>query len=157
MNNFNNKLRTTIDAIAPAKLKKIKTKQITPWRTGDVIHIKKNWRKAERKRRKTKLHVHYDVLKEHLTILNREIRKARQANFSKLISKNQNNPRVLLSTIHSSVINPGSKSHSFIPSTSKCEEFAAFFRDKITKIWLDLNPVILNVYKAPVCGHCTSD
>ena len=46
-----------------------------------------------------------------------------------------------------SLINPAPKSHSFIPSTSRCEEFAAFFRDKITKIRLDLNPVKLNVYK----------
>ena len=107
MNNFDNKLRTTIDAIASAKLKKIKPKQIPPWRTGDVIHIK-NCRKAELKWRKTKLHVHYDVHKEHLTILNREIRKARQPNFSKLILKNRNNPTVLFSTIHS-LINPASK------------------------------------------------
>ena len=57
-----------------------------------------------------------------------------------------NNPRVLFSKIDS-LINPAPKSHSFIPSTSRCEEFAAFFRDKITKIRLDLNPVILNVYK----------
>ena len=40
--------------------------------------------------------------------------------------------------------NPVPKNHSFITSTSKCEEFAAFFRDKITKR-LDINLVILNV------------
>ncbi|KAK0148956.1 hypothetical protein N1851_010640 [Merluccius polli] len=133
VNNFNNKLKTTIDAIAPAKLKKIKPRQKPPWRTGDVINLKKNCRKAELQWRKTKLHVHYDIFKEHLTIINKEIRNTRQAHFSKLISKNHNNPRMLFSTIDS-LINPVPKSHSFITSTSKCEEFAAFFRDKITKI-----------------------
>ena len=146
INNFNNKLKTTIDAIAPAKLKKIKPRQKPPWRTGDIINLKKNCRKAEHQWRKTKLHVHYDIFKEHLTIFNKEIRNTRQAHFSKLISKNHNNPRMLFSTIDS-LINPVPKSHSFINSTSKCEEFAAFFRDKITKIRLDLNLVILNVHE----------
>ena len=41
-----------------------------------------------------------------------------------------------------SLINPVPKSHSFNTSTSKCEEFAALFRDKIAKIRLDLNLVM---------------
>ncbi|KAK0145181.1 hypothetical protein N1851_015913 [Merluccius polli] len=93
---------------------------------------------------KTKLHVHYDIFKEHLTIFNKEIRNARQAHFSKLISKNHNNPRMLFSTIDS-LINLVPKSHSFITSTSKGEEFAAFFRDKITKIRLDLNGMCVSL------------
>ena len=63
VNNFNNKLKTTIDAIAPAKLKKIKPKQKPPWRIGDIINCKK----AECKWRKTKLHVHYDISKQTTT------------------------------------------------------------------------------------------
>ena len=45
INNFNNKLKTTINAIAPAKLKNITSKQKPSWRTGD-ISVKKNCRKA---------------------------------------------------------------------------------------------------------------
>lgn len=46
-NNFNNKLKTTIDAVALAKLKKIKSKQKPPWRIGDIINLNKNCRKAD--------------------------------------------------------------------------------------------------------------
>lgn len=54
----------TIDFVALAKLK-IKSKQKPPWRTEDIINLKK-W--AECKWRKAKLQVHYDILKEHLTL-----------------------------------------------------------------------------------------
>ena len=49
------------------------------------------------------------------------------------MQKHRNNPRVLLSTIDS-LINPTIKTPDNLLSTSKCEEFATYFKDKITNI-----------------------
>ena len=64
---------------------------------------------------------------------------------STLISLNSNNSRLLFSTIDS-LINPAPKVDDSLFSTSKCEEFAACFRDnKITNIRMNIAQEIPNV------------
>lgn len=43
--------------------------------------------------------VNYQMFREQLTIYNKAIKHARQADFSKLITDNWNNPKILFSTI----------------------------------------------------------
>ena len=102
-------LSLSIDAIAPAKFK-IKPKQKPPWRSGNIINLKKNCRKTERQ----------SMEKNKKIIIIPEC-------FSQLLT--------------ASYIQFQKASLNGLMATSKWEEFAAFFRDGITKIWLDLNPV----------------
>ena len=104
-----------------------KIKQKPPWRTGDIINFNKNCRKAECQLRKTKPQVLHNIFKENLTIYNKAIRNIRQAHFSKLISKDQNNPKMLFLTTDS-LINPAAK--ATISSPQYKNQFAVFFRDK---------------------------
>src|SRR4029434_434386 len=84
------------------------------------------------------------------------IRNARKDHFSNLISTNSNNSRVLFSTIDS-LINPAPKVDDSLFSTSKCEEFAAFFRDKITNIRKNIAQEIPNVlFSDPLPPCCNS-
>ena len=131
--NLNTNLRTALDSVAPLKLKKVLAKQKAPWRNDEIIQLKRSCRRSERTWRKTKLQVHFDILKDLLSAFNKAIRNARKDHFSKLISTNSNNSRVLFSTIDS-LINPAPKVDDSVFSTTKCEEFATYFTDKITNI-----------------------
>lgn len=138
VNDFNTKLRSTLDSVAPVKFKKVSSKRKPPWRNETVNEQKRNCRKAERRWRNTKLQVHYDILREHLAKYNKAIREARRAHFSELINKNLNNPRILFSTIDS-LINPAPLSPCDFFSNTKCNEFSAYFRDKITTIRMNIS------------------
>ena len=63
----------------------------------------------------------------------KKVVKSWQEHFSDLIQKNQNNPRILFSTIDS-LINPPSQYPGNFFSNSKCSEFSAYFRDKVSSI-----------------------
>ena len=130
---FISKAKTALDSLAPIHLKKVKEKSKAPWFNSDLDELKKACRRAERRWRKTKLHVHQDILKEQLAALNKAMKKAREDHFSSLVSTNANNPRVLFSTIDT-LLNPALKTDESLLSPSKCEEFAVHFKDKITNI-----------------------
>ena len=130
---FNTKVKMALDSIAPMKLKKVGAKRRVPWRNEEINQLKRTCRKSERRWRKTKLQIDEEIYKQNLSSFNREMRKARESHFSGLISANQNNPRVLFSTIDS-LLNPAPRTVDSTSSGSKCEEFAAHFRDKIMNI-----------------------
>ena len=133
---FNTKVKMALDSIAPLKHKNI-AKQTAPWRNEDIKLLKKSCRKAERKWRRTKLQTHRDTYLELRSAFNKALRSARKDHFSNLITTNQNNPKVLFSIINS-LLNPDSKTANEMSSPTKCEEFAAYFRDKISDIRVEI-------------------
>lgn len=82
------------------------------------------------------------------------IRNARQAHFSKLTGDNQNNPKILFSTIDR--LNPVPLDSGDLLSTSRCEEFAAYFRDKITTIRSGIAQLRSDALESPTspCVFC---
>ena len=140
---FISKAKTALDSLAPIRLKRVKGKSKPPWFNTDLDELKKACRRAERKWRKTKLHVHQDILKEQLSSLNKAMKKAREDYFSNLVSTNANNPRVLFSTIDT-LLNPAARTDDSLLSPSKCEEFAAHFKDKITNIRAEISQAMPN-------------
>ena len=134
LHDFNSKITKAIDAIAPIRVKSFSGKQKAPWRTAPSVKAqKRECRKAERRWRKSNLQVHYDIYKENLQIYNTEIRSARQSFFSKIINNNQNNARILFNTVDK-LTNPPVSIAQELLSTSKCNEFASFFSNKIEGI-----------------------
>src|SRR4029434_9977520 len=113
-------------------------------------------RRPERTWRKTRLQVHLDIFKDQRSVFNKAIRNARKDHFSNLISTNSNNSRGFFSTMDS-LINPAPKVDDSLFSTSKCEEFAACFRDKITNIMKNIAQEIPNVlFSDPLPLCCNS-
>jgi len=134
LDNFNTKILNVIDHIAPAKVKRNMSKQKSPWRTTMPVNaLKRECRKAERKWRKTKLHIHYDIYKQSLGNFNIALRKARQLYISEMINNSINNTRTLFIMVDK-LMNPIQQIPSEFASTMKCNEFACFFSAKIKNI-----------------------
>ena len=77
--------------------------------------------------------MNYQIFHEHLSTYNEAIKDSRQSHFSKLIADNQNNLKILFTTIDH-LINPVFMKSSSESSISKCEDFADHFRSKIDDI-----------------------
>lgn len=117
--------------VEPWVAKMIKTKPIPAWRNDETKKLKRNCRSAERKWKKTKLTVRYEILWEKLKIYYNAVRCARTSHFAKLITDHKNNPKILFSTIDLliNVIKYGR-----ISTGALCEDFADHFRSKIDVI-----------------------
>ncbi len=129
VDNFNSKLKSSLDSVAPLLTKTIKTKPTPPWRNDEIKKLKRNCRSAERKWRKTKLTVHYGILREQLKIYNNAVKQARIFHFARLITDHKNNPKILFSTINL-LINADFNKSSRVPTDALCEDFADHFRSK---------------------------
>ena len=137
--NFNLKILKVIDVIAPYKVKTISGKQKAPWRkAASVTAQKKECRKVERIWRKTKLHIHHDIYKESLRAYNLDLKNARETFFSNIIKTNTNNAKTLFATVDR-LTNPPTEIPPDLHSTQKCNEFAAFYIDKIEGIRRAIN------------------
>ena len=144
LDDFNKKILNAMDAVAPVKTKIMLNRQKTPWRnTTRVKTLKAECRKVERKWRKNKLQIHYDIYKQSLSNFNNELLKARQQHFSDIISKNINNTRTLFAMVDKLTTAPKQTAPEHL-STEKCNEFACFFTNKIQSIRLNINNVQLN-------------
>lgn len=73
---FNSKLTSTLGSVAPLLTKTEKPKHLPPWRRKpEIIKSKQQCRSAERRRRKSKVTVHYKVLREQLKSYNKTKRE----------------------------------------------------------------------------------
>lgn len=64
---------------------------------------------------------------------NSDMKSARQSYVSQLINNNQNNASFLFSSINK-LINPSKSTPHELLSTTKCDEFAVFFQEKVSHI-----------------------
>ncbi|XP_051791360.1 uncharacterized protein LOC127529974 [Erpetoichthys calabaricus] len=131
---FNTKVRAAVDLVAPEKTVKKSSSIVIPWKTQRVSDLKRTCRRAERKWRKTKLTIDYEILKVKITEYNNTVHLERRCYFSKIINNNASNPRVLFSTIDR-LLNPGHSMECLQNTSSEtCEAIAVFFNQKINDI-----------------------
>lgn len=93
-------LKSTLDTVAPEKIKKrrLGLKKM-PWKNDHICQLKRKCRKSERLWRKTKLTIHHEILRSNIHEYNKTIRLERQSFYSIIINENSSNPRKLFSTI----------------------------------------------------------
>lgn len=89
-----------------------------------------------------KLQVNFDTFRQHLSIFNNAIRSSWYAHFTKLVSENQNTPRVLFWTTDR-LLNASHRSHPDIIPGFKCDKLAVFPR-KVSTVRLDINRTFEN-------------
>ena len=130
---FNDYLKKTLDEIAPPTTKKVRAKPPTPWKNEHTMALKRACRIAERTWRKNKTEINYQLLRVQLKSYNNALKQSRKDHFTKLISANKNNQRILFSTIDR-LINPSTEMTSGSTTDSQCEIFADHFRSKIDRI-----------------------
>lgn len=134
VNSFSSSVMTVIDTIAPIKTKTLSRKKRSPWRNATLaLKQKQDCRRAERRWRKNKLLVFYDIYKESLRKYNQELKNARQSYFSEIISRNTTNTRTLFSVVDK-LTNPQASVPQELVSEVSCNDFAAFFTNKVLKI-----------------------
>uniref|UniRef100_A0A3B3DTS3 Reverse transcriptase domain-containing protein n=3 Tax=Oryzias melastigma TaxID=30732 RepID=A0A3B3DTS3_ORYME len=134
VNNFNSNMSNIMDSIAPSKVKVISGRKKSPWRNSIVVkNGKRECRKSERRWRKSKLQVDYDIYKEKLHLYNLQLSNARKSYFSEIITKNSHNARALFNIVDRLTKPPVSVAPELY-STKACNDFAKFFRDKIKNI-----------------------
>lgn len=83
--------------------------------------------------KKDKLQVSYEMFRDSLKMYQCTVKKAKEQYYSDLISSNAHRPKVLFNTINSILI-PASTSSTFTPSNETCEQFPAFFNNKVEQI-----------------------
>ena len=141
LNSFNQLCSSTLDVIAPVKPRSNLKIRKQPWLNESCRAYKRNFRKAERRWKKSGLQVHFLTMKEHLLTYYRMVKNARTYYFSNLISANKCDPRFLFKTVDQ-LVNP-------VPpeSDADCEKFLLHFVGKVENIRLSIttNPTITDV------------
>ncbi len=137
LSSFTSVCSNILDSIAPLKTRCFKSKS-EPWLNNSTCAARRLCRRAERKWKKDKLQVSYEIFKNRLTNYQKTIKMARVKYFSGLIEKNRGNPRFLFSTLNA-VINPPVSEGSDV-SIQTCENFCIYFLDKISDIRSSIKP-----------------
>lgn len=120
-----------LDFVAPLKAMRPKSKS-DPWLNDIIRAARHECRRAERRWRKDKLHVSYEILKQSWRKYQRTVKTKKTWHFSDIIFQNFNKPCVLFKTIDLLLNCP--QSTCLQASSEVCENFLCYFIDKDTTI-----------------------
>ncbi len=123
---------STLDTVAPLRLRKIKEKSPTPWYNEHTHTLKRAARKMERSWRKTKLEVFPIAWRESTLSYRKALKTARSDNFSSLLEENKHNPRYLFNTVAKLTKNKASTGVDI--SQQHSNDFMNYFTSKIDTI-----------------------
>ena len=126
---FNSMCLQTLDTIAPLKCRRAKAAP-EPWLNDVTRAARRESRRNERKWKKDKLHVSFQIFKESLLSFQMTVKAERNAFLSEKIASNRNNPRALFKTVNT-VIDAPKSVVGFDASKEMCESFLHFFTGKI--------------------------
>ena len=142
---FNSISTNILNKIAPFKTKYQKPNALH-WLNDHTREIKQQCRRAERRWHKDKLDSSLNILRNCMATYQNAVKEARNLYFSKLISSQSHNPRVLFQTIDSAIGPPPSQPLEASPE--KCEELLNHFITKIAVIRQQIIP------ESKVFGFC---
>uniref|UniRef100_A0A8C6M722 Reverse transcriptase domain-containing protein n=1 Tax=Nothobranchius furzeri TaxID=105023 RepID=A0A8C6M722_NOTFU len=134
---FYSTCRTALDTVAPLKTRRPKTK-CEPWLNEMTRAVRRDCRRAERKWKKDKLQVSFQMLKDCWRQYQRTVKEAKRKHFSDIILSNCHNPRVLFKTINSVLSAP--YADSIEPSLEACENLLLFFIEKVSSTRAQICP-----------------
>ncbi len=124
---------STLDTVAPMRLKKVREKNTVPWYNNITHAIKRETRNLERKWRQTRLEVFRIAWKDSSSRYRKTRKAARAEHLRKLIENNQNNPRFLFSTV-ARLTNKQTSPEQNISLQFSSDDFMNFFTCKIDNI-----------------------
>ncbi len=101
---FNDTCLNILNSIAPLKAKHPK-KRSEPWLNDSIRSLRQTCRRYERKWRKDRLQVSYELLRVSLSAFQKAIKSDKSKYLSEIITKNDHCHKILFSTIDS-VLNP---------------------------------------------------
>ncbi len=124
---------STLDTVAPLRLRKIKEKSPTPWYNEHTRAPKRAARKMERSWRKTKLEVFCMAWRESTLSYRKALKTARSDYFSSLLEENKHNPKYLFNTVAKFIKNKTSTGVD-ISQQHSSNDFMDYFTSKINTI-----------------------
>ncbi len=124
---------STLDTVAPLRLRKIKENSQTPWYNEHTRTLKRAARKMERSWRKTKLEVFCIAWRESTLSYRKALKTARSAYFLSLLEENKHNPRYLFNTVTKLTKNKASTGVG-ISQEHSSNDFMNYFTSKIDTI-----------------------
>ncbi|KAJ8003020.1 hypothetical protein DPEC_G00165030, partial [Dallia pectoralis] len=139
---LNDILHKTLDAVAPLKTKPIRNKKLAPWYTDTTRTLKQASRKLERKWRSTKLEVFRLAWIDSTVLYRKSLISARSAYLSNLIDTNKNNPKFLFDTI--AKLTKKQCLTNEVGLHFSCDEFMNYFDEKIMNIRKEIANCTLN-------------
>lgn len=125
---FFSSCRTVLDSVAPLKTVQPKPKP-EPWFNDRTRAVKQECRRAERRWKKDKLQVSFQILKDCWRRYQDTVTKAKREHLANLIESNRHNPRVLFTTIDTVLNAPQPVCTETSPDM--CNRFLNFFIDKV--------------------------
>lgn len=148
---FYSSCKTALDTVAPVKTRLSKPAP-EPWLNDVTRAARRECRKAERKWKKDKLQVSFQMLRDSWRFYQKTVKAAKNKHFSDIIQSNCNNPRVLFKTVNS-VINAPQPVCAI--SSEVCEKFLHFFIDKVEMTRALICPHSVDPSILPVtCSSC---
>uniref|UniRef100_A0A8C6KDR5 Reverse transcriptase domain-containing protein n=1 Tax=Nothobranchius furzeri TaxID=105023 RepID=A0A8C6KDR5_NOTFU len=132
LTSFNSTCSTVLNAVAPLKSRHKKT-VADPWLNEETHALRCQCRVCERRWRKDKWQISYQLFKDSLTRYQKAVRTARNRYFANIITRHKNDQKKLYSVLTSALSLRESPNSS--PSTGAlCNEFQNFFLHKIQEI-----------------------
>lgn len=129
--------QSAIDSAAPLKSRQRKVKPV-PWLNETTRSVRQECRRAERKWKKDKLEVSFQILRDCWRRYQSSVKEAKRKYFSDIIVSNCHKPRVLFKVINSTL--NASQTVGAEPSPPVCENFLRFFIDKVSSIRALISP-----------------
>lgn len=90
---FNNTCANILDSFAPLKLKYPKART-QPWLNSEARVLRRKWRQVERKWKRYKLQVFYEILRDYFIIYQKFVKNARSLYFYNRTSSNAGRPKM---------------------------------------------------------------
>jgi hypothetical protein len=127
--------REVLDKHAPEVERMVCIRKPNPWTNADIKNLKIEKRKAEKKWRKTRLTVHWEIFQEKRNALNKTLNDLRSKDLRTIMQKHKGNSKALFKSINSCLNRnqpPPLPDHS--DAKSLADDFNTFFDDKISRL-----------------------
>lgn len=125
---FNSTCTNILDSVAPLRMKRTKALS-EPWLNDTTRAIRCACQQAERRWKKDKLRVSYEILQQYLSDYQRAVKLAKSDFISKLVANNHHRPEVLFNMFN--IITNPHNSVPITPTLDLCNSFLEFFVEKI--------------------------
>ena len=135
VNQYESTLESILNKHAPLKKRIITQRPSNPWYNDDIRKEKAKCRRLEKAWRRSKLTIHYDLFKTQSEVLNNLIKSSKDKYFSKIISDNKKDQKILFSTFEKMIHKNREASYPISSSPVQlANSFAEFFVNKISII-----------------------
>ena len=134
LSHYNTTLQQVLDEHAPPTNRLVPDRPFAPWYGPDILKAKRERRRAERLKNKTKLTVHRQIYENEIKKVNRLVSRKKNDYFSSTVI-NAKNSRDLFSVLNGLL---GSNANTPLPTTHDMSElpnaFSSFFSSKIQSL-----------------------